>query len=177
MASTCCEQIADTYHYGSTLEFSVPFLKPPASSEAQPLGYPACFSLSTVDKHAILSNDPALPFLRGFPRHPKQVLDLTVEDGKHDDATEVSRLRNTRTGQYCVRLNLLFLTDCFQSAEYFPSPATALLAKVAPTQSTPKSRLQRPYMAGSITHSHILETPGSHRWTTTLQAVASARID
>jgi hypothetical protein len=41
-------------------------------------------------------------------------------------------------GQYCVRLNLPFLTDCFQSAEYFPSPATALLAKVAPTHSRPQ---------------------------------------
>jgi hypothetical protein len=26
----------------------------------------------------------------GFPAHPKQVIDLTMEDVKHDDATEVS---------------------------------------------------------------------------------------
>jgi hypothetical protein len=66
--------------------------KTPASSDAQPLDLAACFNLSTMDEH-----DPAFSFLRGLSVHPKQVIVLTIEDHKNDDATEVSWLRNTQT--------------------------------------------------------------------------------
>jgi hypothetical protein len=81
-----------------------------------------------VDEHVILSHDPTL-LPGGFPACPKQVINLIMEDGKRTDVTEVSWFRNTRTSQYCVRLNLPFLTQCFQSAKYFPCPAIVILAK------------------------------------------------
>jgi hypothetical protein len=38
--------------------------------------------MPTVDEHAILSNDPALLFLKEFPVHPKQVIGLTMDCDK-----------------------------------------------------------------------------------------------
>jgi hypothetical protein len=38
-----------------------------------------------VDELAVLSNDPALLFLRGYPVHPNQVIDLTTEDSNNDN--------------------------------------------------------------------------------------------
>ena len=74
----------------------------------------------------------------GFPACPKQAINLIMEDGKRSDATEVSWFRNTRTSQYCVRLNLPFLIQCFQSAKYFPCPAIVLLAKSSLTHGRPQ---------------------------------------
>jgi hypothetical protein len=85
MASICCQPIADYYPYGSTFELGIQPSKTPASSDAQPLGFTAWFNLSTMDKH-----DPTFSFLGGFSAHPKLVINLTVEDHKNNDATEVS---------------------------------------------------------------------------------------
>jgi hypothetical protein len=45
----------------------------------------SCFNMSTVDEHAILSNDPALLFLKDFPAHPRQVIVLTLDCDKNGE--------------------------------------------------------------------------------------------
>ena len=77
--------------------------KTPASSDGQPLAIPAWFNLPTVDElastdnphyhlthptghffssgcTASLSNNLDLPFLRKYLPHPKQVIDLTLDE-------------------------------------------------------------------------------------------------
>jgi hypothetical protein len=39
--------------------------------------------MSTVDEYAILSNDPALFFLKDFPAHPRQVIVLNIDCDKN----------------------------------------------------------------------------------------------
>jgi hypothetical protein len=58
----------------------------------QLLDFAACFHLSTVDEHVVLSNDSGLLF-RDLPAHLEEVIDLTMDDeknGEEDDAPEVS---------------------------------------------------------------------------------------
>jgi hypothetical protein len=60
---------------------------------------------------------PAL--LTEFPAHSKQMIDLTINDDKNhddddgDDDAQVSWFSNPHTAQYCVRLILPSLIDCF----------------------------------------------------------------
>jgi hypothetical protein len=98
--------MADEYPHGSIFESGMQSSKTPASPDAQPCGFTACFNLSTVGEPASmdqfrlappmgrflssgrtanLSDEEGFPFLKCFA-HPK-VIDLTLDD---DDTTEVS---------------------------------------------------------------------------------------
>jgi hypothetical protein len=56
MTSTCCPLIADNYSCESISELGMQSSKPLASSDAQPLGFAACFNLSTVGEPALMDN-------------------------------------------------------------------------------------------------------------------------
>ncbi len=77
-----------------------------------------------------LSDDHSLQFLRELRAHPKQVIDLTLDD---DDISQVSWLSITPTTQYHVNLTPLSLIDRFPTIE--PSeecPSVVPVARIPP---------------------------------------------
>jgi hypothetical protein len=107
MVSACYSSIADSYSYGSIFELGIESSKPSASSNAQPLGFVAWLKPSEVkapaptltddrwfrlapsigrsDRTVNLSDDESFLFLKEFPPHPKQVINLTLDSDRDDD--------------------------------------------------------------------------------------------
>jgi hypothetical protein len=138
MASACCSPIAGGYPYGSTFEQGIESSKPSASSNAQPCSVATCSEPSGMDELAS-TNDlqfrPAHP-MNQFPRpgrkanlshesisflgkslpHPKQVIDLTLDDDDgDDDDIEVNCLLNVGTTPFHLGLTPVSLIDRFST--------------------------------------------------------------